>query len=168
MRMQPGHDAKGSGALQLSELIQEEVIKVGLSARDKWEAIEELVDVLVAAHEIRLADRPEVIEAVGIRERSFSTGLKYGLAVPHGSVECVGEIVAALGTSTEGIPFESADGKPARLVILLVLPKGKFQHHVRTLAGVSRLATRPELREKVLSASTSNELAAAIADLDLS
>ena len=52
-------------------------------------------------------------------------------------------------------------------MILLVLPKGKFQHHVRTLAGVSRLATRPELREKVLSAATSHALSAAIHDLDL-
>ncbi len=48
---------KGAAVVQLSELIQEEVIKVGLTARDKWEAIDELVDVLVAAHEIRLADR---------------------------------------------------------------------------------------------------------------
>jgi mannitol/fructose-specific phosphotransferase system IIA component (Ntr-type) len=153
--------------VQLSELIQEDVIKVGLTARDKWEAIEELVDVLVAAHEIRLADRAEVIQAVEVRERSFSTGLKYGLAVPHGSVDCVGEIVAALGTSAAGIPFESADGQPARLVILLVLPKGKFQHHVRTLAAVSRLATRPELREKVLAASTAEELAASIHALNI-
>ena len=151
----------------LSELIQEEVIKVGLTAQDKWEAIEELVDVLVAAHEIRLADRSEVVEAVGIRERSYSTGLKYGLAVPHGTVECVEEVVAAMGTSSSGIPFESADGLPARLVILLVLPRGKFQHHVRTLAGVSRLATRPELREKVLGSSTAAGIAAAIHDLEL-
>ena len=154
--------------MQLSELIQEEVIKVGLTARDKWEAIEELVDVLVAAHEIRLADRPAVIEAVNIRERSFSTGLKYGLAVPHGSVDCVGEILAALGTSQEGIPFESADGLPARLLILLVIPKNSFQQHVRTLAGVSRLATRPELRERVLAAPTARELAAVIHDLEVS
>ncbi len=153
--------------MQLSELIQEDVIKVGLSARDKWEAIEELVDVLVAAHEIRLADRAEVIQATEVRERSFSTGLKYGLAVPHGSVDCVEEIVAALGTSSQGIPFESADGQPARLVILLVLPKGKFQHHVRTLAAVSRLATRPELREKVLAASSAEELAASLHSLDI-
>jgi len=154
--------------VQLSELIQEEVIKVGLTARDKWEAIEELVDVLVAAHEIRLADRPAVIEAVNVRERSFSTGLKYGLAVPHGSVDCVGEILAALGTSQEGIPFESADGLPARLVILLVIPKNSFQQHVRTLAGVSRLATGPELRERVLAARTARELAAVIHDLEVS
>jgi mannitol/fructose-specific phosphotransferase system IIA component (Ntr-type) len=153
--------------VQLSELIQEEVIKVGLTARDKWEAIDELVDLLVAAHEIRLADRPEVIEAVHARERSFSTGLKYGLAVPHGSVACVEEIVAALGTSANGIPFESADGLPARLIIILVLPKGKFEHHVRTLAGVSRLATRPELRERVLSAPTAADLAAVLRDLEI-
>jgi mannitol/fructose-specific phosphotransferase system IIA component (Ntr-type) len=152
----------------LSELIQEDVIKVGLSARDKWEAIDELVDVLVAAHELRLADRMTVIEAVRIRENSFSTGLKYGLAVHHGSVDCVGEILAALGTSAAGIPFESADGQPARLVVLLVIPKGTFQQHVRTLAGVSRLATRPEMREKVLAAATPAELAHAIRDFEVS
>ncbi len=151
----------------LSELIQEEAIKVGLSARDKWEAIDELVDLLVEAHEIRLADRPEVIEAVHARERSLSTGLKYGLAVPHGSVECVPDIVAALGTSAAGVPFESVDGQPARLVILLILPKSKFQHHVRTLAGVSRLATRPELRERVLAAATAQQLADVIREVEV-
>jgi nitrogen PTS system EIIA component len=154
--------------VQLSELIQEEVIKVGLTAHDKWEAIDELVDVLVAAHEIRLADRMTVIEAVRIRENSYTTGLKYGLAVPHGSVDCVQEIVAAMGTSTRGIPFESADGEPARLVILLVIPKGSFQQHVRTLAGVSRLATRTELRERVLTAATAHEIAEVIRDLEVS
>ena len=153
--------------MQLSELIQEDVIKVGLTARDKWEAIEELVDVLVAAHEIRLADRAEVVQAVQARERSFSTGLKYGLAVPHGAVDCVEEIVAALGTCPRGIPFESADGAPARLVILLVLPRRTFQHHVRTLAAVSRLATAPELRERVLAAASPEELAASLQSLEI-
>ncbi len=150
----------------LSELIQEDVIKVGLKARDKWEAIDELVDVLVAAHEIRLADRTTVIEAVRSRERSFSTGLKYGLAVPHGAVDCVREIVAALGTSAAGVPFESADGAPARLVILLVIPKASFQQHVGTLAGVSHLATREQLRERLLSAATPQEVADAIRELE--
>jgi mannitol/fructose-specific phosphotransferase system IIA component (Ntr-type) len=146
--------------VQLSELIQEDVIKVGLEARDKWEAIEELVDTLVAAHEIRLNDRPAVLDAVNIRERSYSTGLKYGLAIPHGSVDCVKELIAALGTSEKGIPFESADGAPARLIILLVIPKSSFQQYVPTLAGISGLATAPELREAILSAATASEVAA--------
>jgi mannitol/fructose-specific phosphotransferase system IIA component (Ntr-type) len=138
----------------LSELIQEDVIKVGMDARDKWEAIDELVDMLIAAHEIRMADRAAVIDAVRSRERSLSTGLKYGLAVPHGAVDCVKDVIAALGTSLAGIPFESVDDSPARLVVLLVIPRGAFQNHVRTLAGVSRLATSPDVRERILSAST--------------
>jgi mannitol/fructose-specific phosphotransferase system IIA component (Ntr-type) len=141
----------------LSELIQEDVIKIGMEAMDKWEAIPELVDLLVAAHEIRLSDRDAVIEAVFAREKSLSTGLKYGLAVPHGAVDCVQDIVAAMGT-TKGIPFESVDDKPARLVVLLVIPRGSFQRHVRTLAGVSRLATIPELRERLLSASSAADI----------
>lgn len=150
----------------LSELIQEDVIKVGLEARDKWEAIQELVDVLVAAHEIRLNDRAAVIEAVETRERSFSTGLQYGLAVPHGAVESVKDIIAAMGTSARGIPFESVDGAPARIIILLVIPKGSFQQNVRTLAGVSNLATRPDLRERLLAASSAADIVAAIAELE--
>jgi mannitol/fructose-specific phosphotransferase system IIA component (Ntr-type) len=98
-----------------------------------------------------------VIEAVFAREKSLSTGLKYGLAVPHGAVDCVQDIVAAMGT-TKGIPFESVDDKPARLVVLLVIPRGSFQRHVRTLAGVSRLATIPELRERLLSASSAADI----------
>jgi mannitol/fructose-specific phosphotransferase system IIA component (Ntr-type) len=152
--------------LLLSELIQEDVIKVGLEAKDKWEAITELVDLLVAAHEIRIADRASVIEAVFARERSMTTGLKYGLAVPHGSVDSVKEIIAALGTAPRGIPFESVDDSPARLVILLVIPKGALQQHVRTLAGVSRLATGEDLRGRLVSATSAEEVMRAIRELE--
>jgi mannitol/fructose-specific phosphotransferase system IIA component (Ntr-type) len=151
----------------LSELLQPDVIKVGLEARDKLEAIGELVDLLVAAHEIRLNDRAPVLEAVLARERSMSTGLKYGLAVPHATVDCVTDMVAALGTSAAGIPFDSVDGEPARLLILLVIPRGTFTQHVRTLSGVSHIATREELRERVLAAATPEEILAAIHQLEI-
>ena len=150
----------------LSELIQEDLIKVGLTSVDKWDAIQELVDVLVAAHEIRANDRAAVIDAVCARERSLSTGLRDGLAVPHGTVDCVADIIVALGTSPAGIPFESVDESPARLVILLVIPKGSLKQHVRTLAGVSAFGARPVLRERVLAASTPQEIMEAIKELE--
>jgi mannitol/fructose-specific phosphotransferase system IIA component (Ntr-type) len=152
--------------LLLSELLQLDVIKVGLEARNKEEAIGELVDLLVAAHEIRLHDRPIVLEAVMARERSTSTGLKYGLAVPHGTVDCVTDILAALGTSKAGIPFDSVDGEPAKLLILLVIPRGTFPQHVGTLAGISGLATRTDLQQLVLGAGTAEEVLAAIHEME--
>jgi PTS system nitrogen regulatory IIA component len=153
----------------LSEMIQPDVIKVGLEATNKWEAIEELTDLLIAAHELRMTDRAEVLEAINTRERSLSTGLEHGLAVPHGAVTCVGDIVASLGVCRRGgIPFESMDGQPARLVVLLVIPKGSFQRHVRTLAGIARLAGNRELREKIYNAEDADRVMEAIFALEAS
>ena len=151
----------------LSELIQEDLIKIDLEATDKWEAIEILVDLLVAAHELRLTDRGEVLQAVMARERSLSTGLESGLAVPHGAVECVSDIIACLGVSRKGIPFDSLDGQPAYLVALLVIPKGSFQRHVRTLAGIARLASNPELRRRIIEASSPRQVMEVIYELEL-
>jgi mannitol/fructose-specific phosphotransferase system IIA component (Ntr-type) len=153
--------------LLLSELIQEDLVKLGLEAADKWEAIELLIDHLIGVHELRLTDRGEVLNAVVARERSLSTGLEHGLAVPHGAVECVKDIIACLGVSRQGIPFESLDGKPAYLVALLVIPKGAFQQHVRTLAGIARLASNPELRAKIIQAASPKEVLEAIYELEL-
>jgi mannitol/fructose-specific phosphotransferase system IIA component (Ntr-type) len=153
--------------VQLSELIQEDLIRTGLEAVDKWEAIEVLTDLLITAHEIRLTDRGEVLQALTVRERSLSTGLEHGLAVPHGAVDCVSEIIACLGVSRTGVPFESMDGKPAHLIVLLVIPKGSFQQHVRTLAAIARLASNPELRRRIIAAEHPGEVVAAIHELEL-
>jgi len=140
--------------VRLTEILREDIIKINLDATDKWEAIQELVDLLISAHELRLIDRHDVIESVQARERSLSTGLEHGIAVPHAVADCVEDVVAALGISQNGIPFESHDGQPARLVILLLIPQGAFQRHVRTLAGIARLGTNAELREDLINAKT--------------
>lgn len=142
-------------------MVQEDLVKVGLEATNKWEAIEELIDLLISQHELRLSDRSEVIDAVFTREKSLSTGLEHGLAVPHGSVDCVSEIVATMGIS-KGVPFDSVDGSPAQLVVLLVIPKGKFQRHVRTLAGIARLARNQKLRQEIYNATSPTEVVEAI------
>jgi mannitol/fructose-specific phosphotransferase system IIA component (Ntr-type) len=144
--------------VRLTEILREDIIKVNLDATNKWEAIQELVDLLISAHELRLTDRNEIIEGVFTRERSLSTGLEHGIAVPHAVENCVEDIIAALGTSQAGIPFESHDGKPAKLIILLLIPQGAFQRHVRTLAGIARLGTNPELRNQLFDAKTPAEI----------
>jgi mannitol/fructose-specific phosphotransferase system IIA component (Ntr-type) len=146
----------------LSELIQEDLVKMDLEASNKWDAIEELVDLLISSHELRLTNRAEVVDTVFAREKSLSTGLEHGLAVPHGAVECVGDILAAVGLSKNGIPFDSLDGNPARLVVLLVIPKGAAQRHVRTLAGIARLASNQGLRQRILEAQSHSEILEAI------
>ncbi len=150
----------------LTELLREDLIKVGLEAKDKWEAIEELVDLLISVHELSLMNRNDVVDAVFERERSLSTGLEHGLAVPHGVVGCVDELVGALGT-LGGIEFESVDGQDTKLVILLLIPQGAFQKHVKTLAGIAKLGSAPQLREQIFSAQTPDQVMETLRQSDI-
>lgn len=142
----------------LGEILRPGVVKVGLEAEDKYEAIEELVDVLADAHEIPLSLRDHVVEVVTEREHSMSTGMEHGIALPHGASEKLDDIVAAMGIAKPGIPFESLDGKPAQIIILLVLPRANFQGHVRTLAGIAHLLGNAQFRKRLLEAGSAEDV----------
>ena len=144
--------------MRISELLNETTIKMSLEAKSKTAAIEELVDVLVEEHEISLSDRTAVISAVLKREEMISTGLELGIAIPHGAVDCVGDVVGALGICKEGMEFESMDGEPSHLIILLILPKDKYSAGVRTMAGITKLLTHDTLREQIVQATDSSEV----------
>ncbi len=142
----------------LGDILHREVIKTDLEALDKYEAIEELVDLLVQAKDLPMSLRNHVIEVVEERERSLSTGMEHGVALPHGSSDRIDDFLAAIGISRRGIPFETLDGQPARLIILLVLPRRNFQGHVRTLAGVAHLLNNNAFREELITARTADDV----------
>ena len=144
--------------MKLSEFVRPELIEVGLEAEDKWGAITRLVDLMVKAKEIKLEDRAGIIEAIFDRERSMSTGMERGIAIPHANSDLIEEVVGAIGISKPGIPFESLDEKPSDLIVLLVIPKDKFQSHVRTLAGIARLFNHDQMTEALRNSGTSQEV----------
>jgi mannitol/fructose-specific phosphotransferase system IIA component (Ntr-type) len=144
--------------MRISEIITESTIKKGLEARSKIAAIEELVDLLVEAHEVSMAARATIIESIVAREKLVSTGMEHGVAIPHGAVDSVDDVVAALAVSNAGIDFQSIDGKPTYIVVLLVLPANKYSSSVQTMAGISRLLTHKRLRDRVRNAQSADDI----------
>lgn len=144
--------------MKLIELLREDLLKIGLEAQDRWEAIEEMVNLLVSTHEIRMRDRHEVLTAVTEREKTMSTGLGHGIAIPHGASESVDQFVGAMGISRNGIDFQAIDGKPVYLVLLLAVPAKTFAEHIKTLAGIARLLNNEEFRQKLMKSETSQEI----------
>lgn len=140
--------------MRLGELLQEDQVFTDFRARDRWEAIRKLVDALAA---IPAARKAAVTDALVAREKLASTGMEHGVAIPHASVDGIDEAVAAIALSPEGIPFQSADGKPAHLIILLVIPRKSIQQHIRTLAWIARLLNQAPMRESLLAAKTGAE-----------
>jgi len=144
--------------MRLSEFLSENVIKINLEAEDKMEAIEELIDLLISEHEISLRDRDNILEVVFQRERSISTGVGEGIAIPHGSIDCIDDIIGAIGISLKGIDFDSFDGAPVYIVILLLVPKTKFGKHIKTLAQIARTLGQANIRNSICSAGSSEKV----------
>jgi mannitol/fructose-specific phosphotransferase system IIA component (Ntr-type) len=143
--------------MKLGDLLKEGQILTGFESRDKWEAITKLVDLLIAQNRLKPEHRDAVYGALAAREKIASTGMEHGVAIPHASVDGVEDALAALAMSPAGIPFQSADGQPARIIILLIIPRKSVQKHIRTLAGVARLLQYEEMRDALTNARSPRE-----------
>lgn len=153
--------------MKLSEIINEYEITVNLEAEDKLEAIEELVDLLISEHEVSLRDRDAVLQVVFSREASVSTGVGGGVALPHGTVDCIDEIVGAVGISKKGIEFEAIDGEPVNIVLLLLVPKAKITKHIKTLANIARIFNDESVRKKICAAKSPDLIFQIIEDAEV-
>ncbi|MHC4595729.1 MAG: PTS sugar transporter subunit IIA, partial [Planctomycetota bacterium] len=97
-------------------------------------------------------------EAVLARERTRSTGTGAGIAIPHGKCNAVKELVMAIGIAHEPIEFESVDGKPVTILILLVSPADQTGPHIQALAKISRLMLDEEFKQKLEKAASADEV----------
>lgn len=140
--------------MQLSELITVDDVLLPFEASDKWDAIRRLVDHLVDTGRVSAQEGETIHEAVLARERSMSTGMEHGIAIPHAAVDGIDEVRACLGIlpSDEGLVFESVDGRATQLIVLLVIPRSKKLLHIRTLADIARVLSREETRAALLAA----------------
>ena len=139
--------------MTLNEIVKAEHIVPELKATNRWEAIDELVDTLVVNGAIAKSDRDAVIDVVRTRENSMSTGIGYGIGIPHASTELIENVVGALGRSKNGINFEALDNQPVNLVVLFLVPQGQFQKHLHTLANIAKLLHNKDFRQSLEQAS---------------
>jgi mannitol/fructose-specific phosphotransferase system IIA component (Ntr-type) len=133
--------------MDLADILSEAQILPDLQATNRWEAVDELIDVLVATGKIQPADRDAVTAAVKKRETSMSTGIGFGIGIPHASTDLIYEVVGALGRSGKGVNFDALDNQPVKLVMLFLVPQGQFQKHLHTLANIAKLLHKAEFRD---------------------
>ncbi|MDR2136538.1 MAG: PTS sugar transporter subunit IIA, partial [Treponema sp.] len=120
------------------------------------EIINELLDVLYAARKI--PDREAAYKAVMEREQKMSTGMKHGIAIPHGKSPTITDLVACIGISEQPVDFEALDHEPCRIFIMTLSPVEKTGPHLQFLAEISLLFKSAEKRQEILSADTVEDL----------
>ena len=138
--------------MNLGNLLSVDRILPQMRASERWSAIVELVDLLVDRGKVKPEDRELVLAALRQREETMSTGIGFGIAIPHASSDRVSEVVAAFGRSQDGIEFDSLDNAPVKFIVLFVVPKDQFQTHLRTLAAIAKFLNDRTVRDRLGSA----------------
>lgn len=132
--------------MNLGDILQKEQIVEDLRANNRWEAIEELIGVLINSGKIKAENREAITAVVKKRETSMSTGIGFGIGIPHASTELITEVTGAFGRSKRGVNFDALDNQPVTLVMLFLVPQGQFQKHLHTLANIAKLLHNKDFR----------------------
>lgn len=142
--------------MTLIDQISEDVVKVPLEQTNKTDVIRELLDILADAG--KLSDSDRAYNALLERESQGSTGLEYGIAVPHAKTDAVETLTIAIGISPDGIEFGAMDGRPSKLFVLLLAPPGQSGPHIEALAEIARLSRSEAFLRALISSRSPADL----------
>jgi PTS system nitrogen regulatory IIA component len=142
--------------MNLKTILSKETINLHLKGTTKEEIIKELLGTLVAVHHI--PDPDTALAAILEREEKMSTGMKHGIAIPHGKSTSIKDLIACIGISDNPVDFDALDKKPCRIFIMTLSPIEQTGPHLQFLAEVSLLFKSPEKRLEILEASTPEDV----------
>lgn len=148
----------------LEQYLKTEYIKCSLLAGTKVEVLKEMVNTII--HGGLKVDSSSIVEILMKREYLGSTGIGYGVAIPHGKISAIDALVVAFGRSVKGIDYDSADGKPVHLFFLLLAPENSAGQHLKVLAKISKMLKMENFREMLLKAKSDDDLYKIIIDQD--
>lgn len=117
----------------------------------KWELIDLMVERMVASGTLSADTESAAKAALVEREKSVSTGMEHGIAVPHAALDELECLKVAMGLIPKGLEFQSVDGRPAEIVILLLVPKKEKVLHLSTLTEVARRLGSADFRARLLA-----------------
>ena len=149
--------------MKILEVLQKEAILEDLVSTDKKGILEELV---APVAKVANVSEDGLVKVLLERERLGSTGIGGGVGIPHGKLKNLENIVLGFGLSKNGVDFESMDGNPTHVFFLLVTPENSTGLHLKMLARISRLLKDESFKERLISASSQEEILSIIQEED--
>lgn len=150
--------------MQIRDLIQRNFIESELKSKTKREVLRELTELF--GDSLGAVSTDTVVEVLLDREKLGSTGIGDNVAIPHGKISGLDDLVVSFGRSPEGVEFDALDGKPVHIFFLLLAPENSAGKHLKALAKISRMLKDAEFREELLAADSKEKLFSLIVEKD--
>ena len=146
---------RSAGMSSVTEYTDSKYIRE-LKSSDKFKAIEELA--MVFENTEVCDDIKSLIHALVEREEIMSTGIGFGIAIPHAKINTVKEMSFAVGISKKGINFDSMDGLPVHLIILVAAGEKQHKEYLRLLSNIMTILKNENIREKIIHSSSPDSI----------
>jgi PTS system nitrogen regulatory IIA component len=150
--------------LKIAEILQEQCVVTDIRGKTKKEIITELVEALANARLVK--DVEPVVNVVMDREKLGSTGIGNGVAVPHGKLKNINNIMCAFGRSQNGVDFDAVDRAPVHIFFLVLAPEDSASLHLKVLSRITKILRDQSLRKKIIKLSNVHELYMSILEED--
>jgi len=142
--------------MKISEVLNSRLIKVNVQSEEKEELFEEMLQLFVSSGLIK--NRDAALRALLEREAKMSTGIAKWLALPHGKIQEACGLLMALGTSQAGIEYDSLDGEPVHVILMVFSEIGNPGPHIEALAEISRMFLAAGFTAKIRDAKSADEI----------
>ncbi|MEZ8677223.1 fructose-specific PTS transporter subunit EIIC [Vibrio splendidus] len=139
----------------ITTLINQDLIKLSLSANSKEDVFKELIDVLYAQG--RISDKAQFLADIKAREEQGNTGFEEGIALPHAKSTAVIKPAVVIGVHQQGIEYGADDGQPSKLFFMIASPDGGDNHHIEVLAELSSKLIEEGFIESFMNAQSEQE-----------
>jgi len=136
--------------MNIAEMLSPKLVAIGLKPSDKWDAIARMVEILAAFGKVE--DSDALREAMFARERTMTTGLGHGVAVPHASSDAVNEIMVAAATLASPLEFEALDMQPVSTIFAIACPTVRGKEYMELLSQIARMFADADFAKTLLSA----------------
>ena len=150
--------------MRLEQILKREFLNDDLQAKTKTEVLAELSKMIIKG--TSKLDQSQILDVLQQREKLGSTGIGDGVAIPHGKIAALEELVVAFGRSKNGVDFDSMDGKPVHLFFLLLAPENYTGQHLKALAKISKMLKTGNFRRNIMEAKAKNDLYKMIIEQD--
>lgn len=150
--------------MNIADMFKKEFIIEELKSRTRREVLTELSEIFSRAN-IRV-DYDNMVDVLLEREKLGSTGIGGGIAIPHGKLAGLEDLIVSFGKSTDGIDFDSMDGKPVHIFFLLMAPENSAGQHLKALARISRMLKDDSFKTDLINATSVESLYKIIIEKD--
>jgi PTS system fructose-specific IIA component/PTS system nitrogen regulatory IIA component len=124
--------------MRMSDFVVREAVTPAIAATTKDGVIREMVENLRRAGYFKTSTPEDIVKAILKRELLGSTGIGRGVAIPHAKHSSVDRLIGAVAISKGGVAFDSLDGEPVFVFVMLISPNDRPGDHLRALENVSR------------------------------